>query len=474
MKKLFACLLMVLFLSNGMLTTHASAHTKQDQLDTLLKDIQETYRIPDLSLTVVTEEGIYYEGSLGENVTSETPFLIGSISKPLTSLGTFVLIEKGTLTLDDPVHEHLPWFSYDTPYSEPMLVRHLLEQTSGMATEETALALDVFDREATADVVAAAAKELAHVSLNHRPGDTYVYDSANYLLLGAVIEAVSNQSFADFMKNDVFQPLSMSHTSAESSVPATLVPGHTSWFTIPKQSEGYFDPAGAPYGYMVSTSSDLGHFLSFLMNGGDIISDENKGVMLQQPTDSNYGYGWRFVNPFSTNTFPWHTGATPDQRAEVFFNPDDKIGVALLVNKYHQLEAEAYLSIMERVRSILAEEEVLSPLTPLSLFTQLIMVGVIGGIILLLSLVLVFSYKQKPLRFPFIFGVLCILLGLVLIPVFSISIQTPWRTIALYTPDVALLTLVLTALLLSLGVMLVFFGYRQRKKSLERTEIQVA
>jgi CubicO group peptidase (beta-lactamase class C family) len=222
------------------------------QITAFMDEAVDRYRIPDASLAVLRDGEIIYRNnwgtmSNGAPVTSDTPFLIGSVSKPLTAAAVMTLAQDGRLNLDDPIDTYIPNFEYHSISDSPITVRHLLEQTSGIGE---AAGLSVTDRATRGeDAIAQAVSRLSGVALRHAPGEGYEYSSANYLLLGAIVEAVSNQPFARYMESRFFTPLGMNDAAADyaGAVGKGLVPGYHSWFGWPVKSEGFYDDSGAPY-----------------------------------------------------------------------------------------------------------------------------------------------------------------------------------------------------------------------------------
>src|SRR5690606_23071020 len=95
------------------------------------------YDIPGASMAIVKNGEMIYDhqwGTLsdGSKVNAESPFLIGSLSKPITSLAIMMLVDDGKIKLDESIESYLPFFTYQTDSSKPITVRHLLEQTSGI------------------------------------------------------------------------------------------------------------------------------------------------------------------------------------------------------------------------------------------------------------------------------------------------------------------------------------------------------
>lgn len=168
------------------------------------------------------------------------------------------------------------------------------------------------------------------MKLAYEPGEVYAYTSANYLLLGAIIENVTNRPFAEFMRERIFAPLGMNRTAADfaGAEAAGLAPGYRSWFGRPIKGGVSYDHAGAPYGYIVSSTSDMAKFLTFVMQGGKLLDEAFHDLWLSAPADNrSYGFGWHFARPADAPGFLYHGGATPQFRGEMFFlllvHPDD-------------------------------------------------------------------------------------------------------------------------------------------------------
>ncbi|MGZ3603256.1 MAG: serine hydrolase domain-containing protein, partial [Ktedonobacterales bacterium] len=99
----------------------------------------ETAHIPGLSVAIVKGDQIVYlkgygqADSSGRQVTPQTPFIIGSISKTFTALAVMQLVESGKVELDAPVQRYLPWFRVADPQASAQItVRSLLNHTSGL------------------------------------------------------------------------------------------------------------------------------------------------------------------------------------------------------------------------------------------------------------------------------------------------------------------------------------------------------
>jgi CubicO group peptidase (beta-lactamase class C family) len=350
--------ILLILLSGPNSMAEARASDIEEQITAFMNQALERYQIPGASLTVLQQGDIIYQhnwGSMsdGTPVTSDSPFLIGSVSKPLTALAVMMLVQDGRLKLDEPIDTYIPEFHYRTKDEKAITVRHLLEQTSGIS-EFAGLAITdrAFRGE---DAVAQAVMKLSGVTLKHAPGEVYEYNSANYLLLGAIVESVSGMPFSKFMESRIFLPLGMNNAAADyqSAVDKGYVPGYQSWFGHPVKSSGLYDDSGAPYGYIAASANDLVQFITFMLYGGELLTEQNRNLLASPSANGNpYGFGWHFAT-WDNEKYPFHVGATPDYRAEVFFMPEHALGAVLLINKFHELEAAPYLSLMNGIRSIL-------------------------------------------------------------------------------------------------------------------------
>lgn len=143
-----------------------------------------------------------------QTVNLDTRFRIASISKTFTAVAILQLRDAGSLGLDDPVSKHLAWFDRRYDGAPEITLRNLLTHTSGlprdshnpMWTECDAPEWDVF------------VKELSKRPATRPPYDKFAYSNIGYSLLGGIIEAVSGQTWANYVQRQIVDPLDMSAT----------------------------------------------------------------------------------------------------------------------------------------------------------------------------------------------------------------------------------------------------------------------
>ena len=144
-------------------------------------------------------------------VTPATQFRIGTASTLLTSAAAGVLLEKGQLKLDDDIHTYVPQF----PKKRwPITVRQLMGHMAGVGTDggdEGPLLSQRCERPVDA------LQHFAADELSFEPGTQYRHSKYGWILVSAAIEAAANRPFLAFMREQIFQPLGMTGTGAESA-----------------------------------------------------------------------------------------------------------------------------------------------------------------------------------------------------------------------------------------------------------------
>jgi CubicO group peptidase (beta-lactamase class C family) len=229
-------------------------------------------------------------------MTNDTIFRIASMTKPIVSVATIMLMEEGKLTLADPVSRYIPAFA-DTkvavekkngdgtveyvqePQTRPMTVQDLLRHTSGLTYgavgankfKQSYLDMNVNDRSQTN---AEMAEKLAKLSLVYQPGTTWEY-SMSTDVLGRVVEVASGMPLDKFIEERITKPLKMGDTGFEVGAdkkargarpmkegPKNELP------SIPDVAEKFTWRSGG--GGMVSTAADYARFLQMFANGGQL------------------------------------------------------------------------------------------------------------------------------------------------------------------------------------------------------------
>ncbi|RYY86441.1 MAG: DUF3471 domain-containing protein, partial [Chitinophagaceae bacterium] len=173
--------------------------------------------------------------------------------------------------------------------------------------------------------------------LRFAPGSRYEYSNSNYFLLGAIIEAISGQSYEEYLRSHFFLPLAMTNTSLDKE--GQLVPNRASGYT--KGANG-FENAGfismtQPYaaGAILSTVEDL-HRWHLALHSNKLVRKETlaKALLpyrLSNGKESNYGYGFRF-GFIQQSPSVWHGGLISGFKSTALFLPKEDVYVVVLAN----------------------------------------------------------------------------------------------------------------------------------------------
>ncbi len=350
------------------------------EVDAYVEEQMRRFSIPGASLAIVEGAQIVHLRGIGrarpngEAPTSQTPFFIGSLTKSFTALAVMQLVEAGKIELDAPVQRYLPWFRVADPQaSAQVTVRHLLNQTSGlpMLLGMTNLA-DVDDRP---DAAERQVRALSTLKITRPVGSKFEYSNLNYNVLGLIIEAVSGESYSDYIQQHIFDPLDMRHsyTSKAEAHQDGLAMGYRFWFGIPVAARNLPVPRGSlSSGQLISSAEDMGHYLIAQLNDGrygsaQILSSAGITEMHRPAAEINemgmslghYGMGWISEGTGEARIVS-HSGIVPDFGGFMALVPEQKKGLVLLFNVNHAMMKMTYDEVGAGAAQLLAGQ----PLAP--------------------------------------------------------------------------------------------------------------
>jgi len=324
----------------------APVKLEQSEIDSMAGSVLRSYNLPGLTLAIVEGGQVTYSqgygqaDSTGRQMTPQTPITIGSVSKSFTALAILQLVEQEKIDLDESVVTYLPWFrTSEKARSDLITVRHLLNQTSGLSN---AIGLElVYDRQPDY-TFEQRLSNLSKYDLTRPAGEQFEYSNTNYILLGAVVEAVSGLSYADYLDQNIFSPLDMGNSTARlfDAQQNDMATGYYWWFGFPFSSETPWYQDSVPAGYIISTAGDMGHYLIAQLNGGmylgeSVLSAEGIAEMqhgaIQTGDGQSYGMGW-VEGQVGNLAAVHHAGDAAGYTTTVILDPDQRIGVAVLAN----------------------------------------------------------------------------------------------------------------------------------------------
>ena len=338
------------------------------ELETYLNQLTASGNPPGLSIVIVKDGEIVYNNAFGladgpRNIkaTPDTVYHWWSMTKIPTAIAIMQLQEQGKLTLDDEVTKHLPWFEvkYPSSTSLPITIRHLLQHTAGLKNPIPAMIGWVHYDDTTPNQTDVLKKYLPEFnSLEFEPGTKAVYSNSNYMVLGAIIEAASGQTYETYITKNILQPLGMTQTSfvylpsmaeheAAGSLPVVhfftpLLPTLLDTNTLVRERGGkllwlnrIYIEATPPTGLIGSAPDVAKLMMAYLnrgtLNGQSILSPQSISTLTNTLPINGRGLGWA-VGESDGELYLEHGGGGPGFATTMRLYPESGIGIVILTN----------------------------------------------------------------------------------------------------------------------------------------------
>ncbi len=330
-----------------------------DGLDPFIEQTMAAWKMPGLAIGIVKDGNVILTRGYGLRdkekslpVTSKTLFAIGSISKSFTAMGLGMLLEEKKLGWDWRVRDVLPEFRLkDRSITENVTIGDLLSHRTGLPRHDRLWYRSGLSRRALLEA-------LPHLELNHELREVWQYNNLMYMSAGCVIERLTGQSWEDFTRSRILNPLGM--TASDFSVDDMqktddhALPYATLKGDATRVSFCNLD-AMAPAGAINSNVEEMARYLTLHMERGKaggkpLISAETAEIM-QTPRmvipdseggplhassfpelgHTSYGMGF-FLTAYRGRKLVWHSGSIDGYSALMSFLPREKIGVVILTN----------------------------------------------------------------------------------------------------------------------------------------------
>jgi len=199
-------------------------------------------------------------------VSPDTLFRVASITKLFTWTAVMQLVEKGRLDLDRDVNDYLD-FTVPHTFGKPVTLRDLMTHTPGFEDE----AKDS-EMKKGRELLPVRAFLVDHLPRQiFAPGTITAYSNCGAVLAGYIVQRVSNQSYADYIDKNIFQPLSMSHATVLQPVPKDLEPLMSKGYGLASEGPKPFEllaPEPAPDGSLSMSGIEISHFMTAHLQDG--------------------------------------------------------------------------------------------------------------------------------------------------------------------------------------------------------------
>jgi len=348
------------------------------ELNAYLEELVNSGTPQGLSMVIVKNDSIVYNKGFGWadsprkiQATPQSVYHWWSITKIPTAIAILQLQEKGKLQLDDSVSKYLSFFKvkYPSDKSNAITIRHLLNHSSGI-TDASAFSLMKWihhDGEPNLNQTAFVEKVFPKYStLKFEPGENTAYTNIGYMLLGAIIEKVSEQSYKDYIRHYILEPLQMKDTDfvyTKRMEPYEAAGSHPSFnFMSPLfytmigsyiretskkhiwMKRVYTDQE--PSSALIGSVMDAAHLVRAYLNNGifdghRILSEKSIRLMTNNSHVSkvddkasyynSQGIGWQVYKEKSGYKLE-HTGGGPGFYSIMQIYPNDNLGLILFCN----------------------------------------------------------------------------------------------------------------------------------------------
>jgi len=345
-----------------------SAATVQDpmapppDLDAFVERVLDAFEVPGAGVAIVRDGEVilargYGVRTLGEPapVDAHTRFGIASNTKAFTSTALGLLVEEGKLKWDAPVVTYLPWFQMWDPWvTREITVRDLLVHRSGLGLGQGDL-LGWPPSDLTREEIVHAVRYLEPATSFR---SAYAYDNILYHVAALVIEAVSGQTWEEFVAGRIVWPLGMSETRvtrASTREGGNVATPHARVDGVVRAVKPFDASNTNAAGGINSTAYDMAKWLIVQLDSGRVeggyplfapattrqlwravtpmpIGDPAPELVVLRPNFRGYGLGF-VIQDYRGHKVVTHTGGLPGYVSRLMMVPDMKLGVMVLTNQ---------------------------------------------------------------------------------------------------------------------------------------------
>jgi CubicO group peptidase (beta-lactamase class C family) len=322
-------------------------------IEKLRSDIQEILDeegIPGASVTMVSRDGTIWAGGVGKadiaadrDVTANSLFRVGSISKSFTALGLLSLVEQGRLDLNTPVRDLAPELEFTNPWSDthPVTVAHVMEHTTGWD--------DIHFREyAKTDDPDMTLEEGLAYNPGSRisrwvPGTHMSYCNSGPPVAALVLQEVTGEEFEDYAQEHIFKPLGMSNSAYGFPVEADLL---AKGYEEDGETEANYDHIIVrPSGALNASAAGMGNYLQMMINRGTfqgnqlfkpetITRMETPTTTLAAEAGHDFGYGLgNYSSVVAGHQFHGHDGGITGFVSTSAYSSELGLGYFISINK---------------------------------------------------------------------------------------------------------------------------------------------
>jgi CubicO group peptidase (beta-lactamase class C family) len=353
--------LLAILLWMGACSKQSVSTIKDLELDHMILQVMDQFKIPGLALGVIKDGEIYISKGYGLRdidanltVNADTTFQIGSTTKAFTTAGLGILRDRDLVDFDQPMKEYQPDFKlYDEEATALATPTDLMVHRTGVPRHDFVWAANL--RQSREEYY----ELLRYLEPSAKFREKWQYNNFMYMTLGVLTERISGESWEDFVQGEILTPLDMHRTSFTKDTIDNDPNGAKGYIVEEGKLTGYptMDiDAMAPAGAINSSARDMLRWVDMhLENGIGILSQETHKELITpkiefaSSTHENlskqfYADGW-MTRTYRGHQVIYHGGDTATFAAFVSFIPDLNTGMVILMNARHPLDPQS-LSLM--------------------------------------------------------------------------------------------------------------------------------
>ena len=363
------------------------------EIDRLMQEFAARSRVPGIAYGIVVDGRLAHVGTAGfrelpsrSPVDTGTVFRIASMTKSFTAAAILQLRDAGLLALDDPAERYVPELAGLRPPTADaprITIRHLLSHSAGFPEDNP-----WGDQQLAATDAEMSEMMRGGIPFSTAPGTSYEYSNFGFAILGRIIANVSGMPYPRYITERVLRPLGMSSTVLEASAvpPGRLAHGYRlrdgEWIEEPPLPDGAFGPMGG----MLTSISDLGRWVGFMLDAWPPRDEAERGPLrrasvreMQQVarysgasavrdtaagtvalSAGGYGYGLGIRQTCLFRTLVSHSGGLPGFGSLMRWLPEHGVGIVAMGN----LTYTGWGGVTEQALAALSRTGALAPRVP--------------------------------------------------------------------------------------------------------------
>lgn len=307
----------------------------------IVYSLLEEYHVPTVGICII-ENGVIKYATVFGNLPGHSPaplntlFNIASLTKPITSTTTLMLVSQGQWELDEPLYHY--WIDPDVVNDErykKLTTRHVLSHRSGLPNWR-------------------GHEPSGKLSFAFDPGAQWKYSGEGFEYLRQALEHKFKKPFERLVDSLLFRPVGMHDTRFfwDKTMDATLYANRHRDDGSPYEPESW--GTANPSNLVLTTASDYAKFGIAVMNQRGITDEVNNEMITNQaqlPDNREWGLGWRLIKGLANDEYALvHTGGNPGINTIVVLLPKSKSGLVIFTNgaKGDQLYERLVLEILKK------------------------------------------------------------------------------------------------------------------------------